>query len=433
MLLAVSSPSVAAKFESISTAPNADRLIVFVHGIGGDASTFGDWPQQLKADKTHVDIGPPLGDYAIAHITYESGGGTTYTGQELATQVADVLRRDVTAKYRHVYVVTHSLGGILVKKALIDLHRPEANQAAQLKSIKAVMFFGTPSDGAKSAKAASLLAGVGLVFGKVADDLRNISSNSWLQSIEADWKQLYEGRTSANFRVYCAYERLPYKGFMIVPQERIDRRCDDATFGFDEDHGSLVEPKSAAGKTAAVFDWARNRIVDAQRSRGRIVLAMDSSPNAYAASLKNAGKSNSVVYRSELDKLKAVDNIQVDVEPLTTYQGWNEEVLVFRKDLALLLIHLSAFEFGTRKCLDQLGMNCSGPVFFPFLRNVLRINVPVIIYSRLDMCIPGRARKVMAPTSTRKAMWNAPRRTWAAARPRWHASRPPTRSPTTSS
>ena len=394
-------PVAAATFDLVSRGRStedptreADRLIVFVHGIGGDASTFGDWPNQLRADTNFVDIGPALSSYAVAQITYQSSGGSTYTGQELATQIADVLRTKVLANYRHIFIITHSLGGILIKKALIDLARPEANQTVQLHNLKAVLFFGTPSDGADLSSAAQLLAQAGLVFGNVAADLANISQNSWLQSIEADWKVLVEARNAADFRVYCAYERLPYKRLLIVPQERVDRRCDKVD-GFNEDHRSLVKPEPVAGRPGPVFEWTRNRIIDAQRSRGRIVLAMDSAPNAYDPALQRAGKSNSVVYRTELEKLKTIDKFAVDIEPLTTYAGWSEEALVFRKDLALLVIHLSAFEFEARKCFDQLGMNCSGPVFFPFIRSVLRSDVPVIIYSRLNLCDRKRAARFL--------------------------------------
>jgi pimeloyl-ACP methyl ester carboxylesterase len=397
IFLLFSVTSECATFRFHRTDASSNHLLVFLHGVGGDETTFGSWPRLAEQDIRVPDLGPSFAKYETGLISYDSKGGSTSTAHDLAVEVRSVLCEQILSTGKQIFLVSHSLGGLLLKKALVDIKRSEGCDGQKLTNLKAVIFLSTPSDGADLANSAGALGKIVRYVGKAVDDLKNISGNAWLQSLGGDWKNLYEGRKPSDYRIYCAFEkRSTYvSGFsflFVVPEERVDKQC-DVIRGFEKDHRTIAKPEQI---TDAVYDWVRNRIVDSQRSRGKVILAMDSSPNAYNASLKDFGKSNAVIYQRQLEKLKTVDKLDIEVERETTHQGWDEEEVAFRRNLALIVIHLSAFEFNAQECVrKKIGMGCSGPSFLPFLRAALRKNIPVIIYSRVDLCSRSNAEEFL--------------------------------------
>lgn len=136
------------------SAPTFD--VVFVHGLSGDRHTTWSakdcafWPQWL-ADEFD-DINVYLAGYdssAFAGILLGSGASV----QDLATTLADgLISRPRQAE--NIILITHSLGGLIVKQMLrrcADSADARFQNLAQ--KVRAVVFLGTPHQGAQLATA----------------------------------------------------------------------------------------------------------------------------------------------------------------------------------------------------------------------------------------------------------------------------------------
>ena len=118
-----------------------ERVIVFVHGIFGDAnntwtsSQRSYWPRMLTVD-------PAFRDYDVYVVNFESPKwGNTFTVDEVVTSLQNQLSNDqVFEKHQEVILVCHSLGGIIAQEFLLTFR-----QYASKVSI--MYFFAVPSEG----------------------------------------------------------------------------------------------------------------------------------------------------------------------------------------------------------------------------------------------------------------------------------------------
>ncbi len=139
-------------------APTFD--VVFVHGLSGDRRTTWTakdgafWPQWLADEFAHINV--YLAGYdssAFAGILLGSGASI----QDLATTLADgLISRPRQAE--NIVLITHSLGGLIVKQML---RRCADSADVRFKNlvdkVRAVVFLGTPHQGAQLASAFNLI------------------------------------------------------------------------------------------------------------------------------------------------------------------------------------------------------------------------------------------------------------------------------------
>jgi hypothetical protein len=98
-----------------------EYLIIFVHGIFGDAiSTFKapssskSWPELMLEDKRPMPYasGPSLSEYGIATIDFDASRDSRLSIEELSNQIiTDLLDSGVFDRYKHIIFVAHSMGG----------------------------------------------------------------------------------------------------------------------------------------------------------------------------------------------------------------------------------------------------------------------------------------------------------------------------------
>ena len=223
-----------------SQTDTATKLIIFVHGIFGSASdTWGDpdkgtfWPEMVKQDRTYVDYDLYLINY---RTPYFNGALTLY---ETATNELEKLKSlRVFDRYKEIYFISHSMGGILVKSILTRLNRPQ--NLSQLRQVKGVVYLGTPSQGSSLA---TLLGWASQ--NPQLENLKESHLNAYLQDLEDRWIQLMDDRDKAQAgfpRAHCAYETRPTAGTLIVPREFASSRCDNVLHPLDFDHPGLAKP-----------------------------------------------------------------------------------------------------------------------------------------------------------------------------------------------
>jgi pimeloyl-ACP methyl ester carboxylesterase len=134
------------QFESIRERGDARKALVFVHGFGGSTEgTFGSFPDVL-VDNT------ALAEWDIFLLGYPSSLRLDLVGlwsadppiTSIAGNVADQIELRPLTNYRQLAWVAHSMGGLVVQRALVD--RPEF-----VERTSHVALFGTPSGGLQKA------------------------------------------------------------------------------------------------------------------------------------------------------------------------------------------------------------------------------------------------------------------------------------------
>src|SRR5262245_10529605 len=96
------------------TPPNKNRVIVFVHGIFGDAKgtrtckSGARWPLLLRKDKTFNDF-----DIYIAQYETPYRGNKMTIDQIVNSLNQHLINDEVFSKHQEVVFVAHSLGGLI--------------------------------------------------------------------------------------------------------------------------------------------------------------------------------------------------------------------------------------------------------------------------------------------------------------------------------
>jgi pimeloyl-ACP methyl ester carboxylesterase len=211
---------------STKRGPYQKRVIVFVHGIFGDAdgtwrySPSVYWPRLLLSDEAFRDSDIYVASYSSPYF------GNNMNVDEVVTNLSNRLVSDeIFSKHREVVFVCHSLGGLIVQRLLLTF-RDYAQQ------VPFIYFFSTPETGAQLANLASVFSSDPLLTALIPGD-----ENVYLQNLENEWK-------AARFHIhrFCAYEKKKYKGVLVVDRLSGTRNCDDPPLAINEDHVSIVKP-----------------------------------------------------------------------------------------------------------------------------------------------------------------------------------------------
>lgn len=170
-----------------------EAVIVFVHGLvplGGPGFAWrytwtsemvNEYGEVVKRDKAwpHEWLSQDLPGTRMLSFSYDSAAllgdaQGRWTLAEVGRTLASVLQLADVGRETPVVFVVHSLGGLVVKQACIELHQKameardsesqvRARASAILKNIKGVVFYGTPHLGSRLADWLGMAAGGKLV------------------------------------------------------------------------------------------------------------------------------------------------------------------------------------------------------------------------------------------------------------------------------
>lgn len=166
--------------------PEAETSAVFVHGIlsSGEAcwrhKNGSYWPELLKNE-------PELKPLGIYIFTYQTG---IFTGSYRLSDIVDALkehmRLDALLQSERLIFVTHSMGGIIVRKFLVE----RATELIEAEKEIGLFLVASPSLGSSYADWLSPLA---RLFGHAqADVLRFVRNNDWLKDLDKEFTNLKE-------------------------------------------------------------------------------------------------------------------------------------------------------------------------------------------------------------------------------------------------
>jgi hypothetical protein len=156
--------------------------------------------------------------YDVRVAKFLSPSSSLSVKQHAETLLSDLVGVRTNFRFRSskVIFVAHSLGGIVVKKALSLSASSETATGEILRQTAGVCFLGTPHRGARVAYWGSLALDLYKIFGgqpntNVMETLQENSEN--LQYITQEFSKLL---TRKSFNVYSFREEYPYHGVMIV-------------------------------------------------------------------------------------------------------------------------------------------------------------------------------------------------------------------------
>lgn len=241
---------------SFSAAGSSVRtLVVFVHGILGNASTTfkapsaqQGWPELLARDPA---IAEPIDVISLGYASDPLQRASNIN--EIATRLRSKLEEDqnVFNRYSRVIFVTHSMGGLVTRRALLQLSQDNPGAFAK---VGAVFFFATPAGGSDTAELASWIS-----KNPQFSNMSPLDVNIFLQMEDDDWAAMLRRRTQAHPypKTFCVYETRAIVNSVIVPRSRSQHGCDERDTAFDRDHSSLVKP---ANRDDEVYSYLRARV-----------------------------------------------------------------------------------------------------------------------------------------------------------------------------
>lgn len=259
-----------------STANDADRALVFIHGLlGNPMDSFGKWPQIIASDSTELPGHGKLSDMAVYAVDYAADFKSRGTLEDSANSIAQELAASpIFERHRHVWFVAHSMGGLVLKRTLA-LWKLQG-KTVLLDRVIGIGMMGVPSGGAPLADLVSKGGAneIARLFGwdsSLVNDLTTDSGQRYLDSLENDWLAAKATRDSGLYRrftpiTHCGYETKPESKLLeiaigaqygtIVPKLFAQSSC-DLKDGFSVSHTELIKPDTAR---AAVHSWLRNLI-----------------------------------------------------------------------------------------------------------------------------------------------------------------------------
>ncbi|KAJ5225216.1 hypothetical protein N7468_006441 [Penicillium chermesinum] len=195
--------------------------ICFIHGLTGDRENTwtadgqsAPWPRTLLPPKLTT---ARIMTYGYdAYVVRKSVAGTERLIDHATNLVHDLTaeRAEHNASSRPLIFVTHSLGGLVCKKAILSSrHNPEAHLRSIFSCTKGIIFLGTPHKGSWMADWGKISAKALGVVKSTNKSLLDIlqTKNQLLEAIQVDfWSMIREQREGGRLiEVTCFYETLP--------------------------------------------------------------------------------------------------------------------------------------------------------------------------------------------------------------------------------
>jgi predicted alpha/beta hydrolase family esterase len=237
----------------ISGCDNPSRRgdVVFVHGLAGHA--WDTWHWQNSGDRNYqkdnfwltwlgndLDVGIWTFGYNAARLRAKGSAMPLF---DQASNFLDDLENFGIGS-RPVVFVTHSMGGLLVKKMLNAAKTFSRNESkeAVLKSTQGIIFLSTPHLGSDVAQWAKSLAGF-----LTTVNIEELKAHApQLRELD-EWYRQNVDELGIQTKIY--YETEPTSGVFIVNQSSANPGIKDVKpIAVEADHNSIAKPKPGDSK-----------------------------------------------------------------------------------------------------------------------------------------------------------------------------------------
>lgn len=308
--------------------PKTNRAVVFVHGVLSDGekcwrnSNGTCWPTLLEAERE-------LAEFGIYSFTYKTNFFSgTYSLGDVVDSTKEHLRIDSVLECEHLIFVCHSMGGIVVRKFLVERSADIIERGITV----GLFLVASPSLGSDYA---SWLKPLARSLGHAqADALTFSQSNTWLNDLDKEFNNL-----KASNRIGMLGKELTEDKFVFLPgilrKQVVEPFSGARYFGEpykvpNSDHFSIAKPANAqaiqhrllcdfltAQTESAGETTSGELLVDAEHAEpdaaetvmmrriGRFYRDLQSYSDAYITEYKLVVTANALRGRSEPDEVRS--------------------------------------------------------------------------------------------------------------------------------
>ncbi|OHD85619.1 MAG: hypothetical protein A3I60_05785 [Sulfuricurvum sp. RIFCSPLOWO2_02_FULL_43_45] len=214
---------------------NSDSIIVFVHGLNGGSNETWTNPNNHISWQSLVHNDERFKNYSIYNVSYN----TTFFSNslnlyELSENIKETLESDGVFKYKHIHFITHSQGGLLIKRMLISMKNSNSNL---LENVNSVSFLATPSQGSSLANMTNYLPQN--IMSSSIQDLKTNDYNTYLVSLNDEWQDFFKLKFRPSLK--CWYETESVNGAMVVNRNESSSYC-DKSIALQKNHINISKP-----------------------------------------------------------------------------------------------------------------------------------------------------------------------------------------------
>lgn len=231
------------------------KVVVFIHGLWGssdqtwlNSSNKAYWPTLLSQDER-------FDQFSIYVLDYRTGySRDDIPVEDLAGQLCRCWEDGDLNSYSSIHFVAHSLGGIVLRRALKRTHDKVGSDLFHL--FQNAVFLSTPTLGTP-------LANIAAVFLRMQPQLAVLRTlSNTLDMINTDWSTLLLQRRREGQRyplVFGAYETKPTIDLgIIVGHDNCLTVFDETPEPFDRDHLEIAKPKD---RSDGAYGWCARRLL----------------------------------------------------------------------------------------------------------------------------------------------------------------------------
>jgi pimeloyl-ACP methyl ester carboxylesterase len=224
MLIGTTLPAAAIESRYFRKEANAPAVIIFVHGLFGDANSSWTakngsyWPKLLAEDSIFNGVD-------IFLYEYPTSISNDFSIDEIAEDMRIRLDADGVSAHRELIFLSHSMGGLVTRSYLIK------NRGVAART-KFLYLLSSPTTGSELANLATLISQNPQIA-----KMRLMQSSEYLADLQRSW-------LSANFGfpTYCAYEKKGTFGILLVSQISASSLCTRPLDPIDADHVDIAKP-----------------------------------------------------------------------------------------------------------------------------------------------------------------------------------------------
>jgi len=241
--------------------PNAENLIVFVHGLCGDATTT--W---LNNGSSSSFLFPQQVAQSLQSDVMSFDYSSSLVGSPRIDEIAKLLdagiqRQEGIKPHRTIQFVAHSMGGLVVRDYIAYYYLLDRSRRFRVTTIVSL---AAPYRGSTLANYASHFRS-----DRQLEELKT-GGNSWLQTLNDLWNRQFRSNMGPQIplRLYAGWEDQPvcftsHWGWSLVnpcmkivdKDSAVDMADDDSPF--EKNHIDIAKPVDA---TDQVYEWVTSKL-----------------------------------------------------------------------------------------------------------------------------------------------------------------------------
>lgn len=242
--------------------PDAENLVIFIHGLCGDAKTTWTnsttgfvFPEALAQD--FATGKHPAYVVSFDYVTHlQNAPSILSIADHLDFKIDQLLRKH---SYRTLSIVAHSMGGLVARQYILRL-QPEAHPSLK---VAVIVLLATPNNGSELSE-----LGRRVSESRQIEEMRNIdTSNTYLRSLNEDWNRAFkaDGHTR-KVLLYAGFEEEDTKVVGLVVKMSSANLYADKSFPFPLNHFSIAKPE---GRDKDVYIWVKDKLEESLEKTAR--------------------------------------------------------------------------------------------------------------------------------------------------------------------